>query len=273
MRLAKNIPELSFGGLSVNGNIIFFGYGRYDIGDDWTPSVAVGISKLYRIYGGGAYYRGRKLEVGRLYIFPECFGKWELEGHLDHLFFDFFMDPPMTINDIFEIEAAEYPAIDAFCSAASELFTGYKRRDVAREAKHILETLMLLCDKIVPLTSTGDERVDMAIESLCAARDIRSVPDIGELSDSVHLDKYYFIKLFSAKTGRTPMCYARDVLLSRAAARLEDGATVTEVATELGYSTPSAFTKAFRTHFGTLPSRRRFTPPLTGNSPIIPAKD
>lgn len=257
----------------MNGNIVFYGYGRWDIGDDWTPAVAAGISKLYRVYGGGAYYRGRKLEVGRLYIFPECFGKWELEGHLDHLFFDFFMDPPMTLNDVFEIEAEKYPAIDALCSAASELFTVYKRRDVAVEARHLLEALLLLCDKIAPLTTTGDERVDMAVESLCAVREISSIPDIDELSASVHLDKYYFIKLFRAKTGRTPMSYARDVLLSRAAARLEGGATVTEVAAELGYSTPSAFTKAFRTHFGILPSRQRFMPPLTGNSPIILSKE
>ena len=45
--------------------------------------------------------------------------------------------------------------------------------------------------------------------------------------------------------------------LFHAMRRLEAGASVTEVALEVGYDSPSAFSQAFRRQFGRSPSQHR----------------
>jgi AraC family transcriptional activator of pyochelin receptor len=54
--------------------------------------------------------------------------------------------------------------------------------------------------------------------------------------------------------GSTIFGYLRELRLNKAKALLDDGTmNVTEVAYEVGYSSLSYFTKAFRDYFGTAP--------------------
>ena len=61
-------------------------------------------------------------------------------------------------------------------------------------------------------------------------------------------------RLFGSETGRTFSQWRTRLRLVESIDRLNRGATVTEVAAQLGYSSPAAFTHMFRSNLGTLPS-------------------
>ena len=233
-------------------NIKFITYGRrIRRSENWTPSIFAGLSKFYYIYSGSVWFNGRELEPGHVYIFPDCRGEWKMVGELDHLYFDFFMTPPLY-GDMIDIDAAEYPGIKALCEAASTIFNSYPLPEIKSEAGTILELLLDLCDKVKSFRTTGDERIDHAIRLICSEG-----CDSRELAEQVHLDRYYFLKLFSKLTGTTPGKYARLVKLTRAAAMIEDGASVGEAAAASDFSSDSAFISAFRRHFGMTPGNMK----------------
>jgi AraC-like DNA-binding protein len=62
-------------------------------------------------------------------------------------------------------------------------------------------------------------------------------------------------RLFLAETGMTLGRWRQQARLLEALARLAEGASVTEVALDVGYATPSAFITMFKSVLGTTPSR------------------
>ena len=73
---------------------------------------------------------------------------------------------------------------------------------------------------------------------------------------------YHFHRLFVAQVGESLKQYLKRLRLQKAAYRLNHGReTVTEIALDAGYQTPSAFNKAFRDFFGTNPRGFKAQPP------------
>lgn len=216
----------------MNENIEFLVFGRKRIDSEWSPATDPGLDKLYYVYDGEAYYNGMRLEPGHLYIFPESRGKWELRGSFDHLYFDFFPYPPLMISGVVDLDVGKYPGIKAVCDAASALFTMYERREVVNEAKLTLGILLGLIGRTVRLRSTGDSRVDRAIEYISAAVNDHAGAGLSgrELAGLVNLDRFYFSKLFREKTGMTPGRFSRGLRMKRAAAMLRSGASVSDAA-------------------------------------------
>lgn len=99
--------------------------------------------------------------------------------------------------------------------------------------------------------------------AVCAAMDAidAALPDgleLDDLSRHVGFSPYWFHRVFTALLGETPGAYARRARLAWAAGRLRSGGqSITELALECGYATPSAFTRAFRQVFGRAPSELR----------------
>jgi AraC-like DNA-binding protein len=62
-------------------------------------------------------------------------------------------------------------------------------------------------------------------------------------------------RLFMAETGMTFAGWRQQLRLARALERLAQGRSVTEIAIELGYGSPSAFTAMFRRALGRTPAR------------------
>lgn len=83
----------------------------------------------------------------------------------------------------------------------------------------------------------------------------------AELAARVPMSRYHFDRLVRAAAGETPARFRRRVLLERAAFRLRTGArSILDVATEAGYSSHEAFTRAFRRAYGVAPSAWPGTP-------------
>ncbi len=82
---------------------------------------------------------------------------------------------------------------------------------------------------------------------------------VAELADRLSISRSAFAARFKQVTGRPPLTYLTWWRLCCAAARLRrrDGATVAQVARDVGYETEAAFGKAFRRQFGRTPAQVR----------------
>jgi AraC-like DNA-binding protein len=82
-----------------------------------------------------------------------------------------------------------------------------------------------------------------------------TVEDLGHLCC---LSRSAFAELFAARVGKPPASYLAHVRLDAAATLLRDSSTpVEQIAKEVGYSSPTAFTRAFSHRYGTPPARWR----------------
>lgn len=84
--------------------------------------------------------------------------------------------------------------------------------------------------------------------------------DGAELAHRAYLSRYHFDRLVAAAVGEPTGAFRRRLLMERAAYRLRDGASVTDVAFDAGYGSPEAFTRAFRRSYGRVPSALRGDP-------------
>jgi AraC-like DNA-binding protein len=80
---------------------------------------------------------------------------------------------------------------------------------------------------------------------------------LRDLAREVGCSPYYLCRVFRRATGRTIHGYREQLRLRTALAALADGADLTTLALDLGYSSHSHFTASFRKAFGTPPSRVR----------------
>lgn len=98
----------------------------------------------------------------------------------------------------------------------------------------------------------GRERVERA-RTILRER-LREAPSLEELGRLVGCSPFYLSRLFSQETGTTIQQYLRQVRLERAAELLRTGrCNVTEAALEVGYSSVSHFSTAFREMFNCCP--------------------
>lgn len=117
----------------------------------------------------------------------------------------------------------------------------------------------------------GDAR-----EWLAAARD----PHLGRALDAIHDDpgspwtveslarlarasRSQFAEQFRDAVGDTPARYLTRVRMQRAERMLRAGASVTDIAYQLGYESDAGFSRAFRRHAGVSPSLWRRSPVST----------
>ncbi|MHA7056816.1 hybrid sensor histidine kinase/response regulator transcription factor [Aquimarina sp. M1] len=84
-----------------------------------------------------------------------------------------------------------------------------------------------------------------------------SDPDLSveSLSSELHLSRSQFYRKIKTLTGQTANQFLRNIRLQKAKEILETGATnISEVCYKVGFSSPSYFTKCFKTNFGILPT-------------------
>ena len=98
----------------------------------------------------------------------------------------------------------------------------------------------------------NDERVQKVIAIL--KENLAEPPSLDEIGRRVGCSHFYLSRTFTQEMGRSMMNYLRDLRLERAAELLREGKlNVTQVALEVGYSSPSHFSTAFHEMFGCCP--------------------
>ncbi|MFW5745740.1 MAG: helix-turn-helix domain-containing protein [Spirochaetota bacterium] len=82
--------------------------------------------------------------------------------------------------------------------------------------------------------------------------------DLDALAGVASFSRYHFHRVFSAVMGETPGSYIQRLRLEKAAGHVaEDERPITEIAMDLGFSSPSVFSRAFSDYFGVSPNRWR----------------
>lgn len=124
-----------------------------------------------------------------------------------------------------------------------------------------LELLWLFCNSGLanrqPLAVTKDGKaIQKAMRILQNKLD--DPPSLGELANLVGMSVSKLKSLFPKTCGLPPYGYLRKMRMERALLLLsQNGMTVTDVAMEVGYSSISHFTTAFRKEFSIYPSQAR----------------
>jgi transcriptional regulator GlxA family with amidase domain len=81
---------------------------------------------------------------------------------------------------------------------------------------------------------------------------------VEEVASMVGLSRGHFFALFREQLNTTPQVFWSAVRVEEVVQRLvQQDASLTEVALELGFSSPGNFSRFFREHMGTTPSRYR----------------
>jgi AraC-like DNA-binding protein len=125
----------------------------------------------------------------------------------------------------------------------------------ARLAQVMLDELAVM--KVAPLLLpiSEDPRLARIMEKLIA--DPASQARLEEMAKGTGASARTLARLFKSETGMTFAQWKTRLRLVESIDRLERGASVTEVAIDLGYSTTSAFVYMFRNNMGTSPGRYR----------------
>ncbi len=85
--------------------------------------------------------------------------------------------------------------------------------------------------------------------------DPREPIQLGELAALVGVSPFHFQRLFKEFFGRSPLDYHRQIRLELAKRLIEEGTRVIEACTEVGFQSPSSFTRLFRRAFGVSPGK------------------
>jgi AraC-like DNA-binding protein len=119
---------------------------------------------------------------------------------------------------------------------------------------HILRHLQQCGPQLWPLSSESG-----VTDALSAIHEHPERPwTVQQLSDVAQMSRTAFTRRFRAAMGTSPMAYLTDWRLTSAAGLLqESSAPLAAVARRSGYSTPYAFTAAFRRKYGLPPGRYR----------------
>jgi AraC-like DNA-binding protein len=105
-----------------------------------------------------------------------------------------------------------------------------------------------------------DQRHHELVESarVALAESPTSRTSLEELARRLHVSAFHLARIFKARTGFTPHSYRNQLRLRLALDRIhEDGCDLAALAFELGFSSHSHFTDAFRALFGAPPSAAR----------------
>jgi AraC-like DNA-binding protein len=107
----------------------------------------------------------------------------------------------------------------------------------------------LFCQRVKQLSR---ERVQKVMGIL--RENLAQPPSLEEIGKRVGCSHFYLSRIFAQETGRTIFASLRDLRMERAAELLREGKmNVTETALEVGYSSLSHFTVAFRETFACCP--------------------
>jgi AraC-like DNA-binding protein len=147
-----------------------------------------------------------------------------------------------------------FPATLILLAAAPEL-------SAPRAQRRMLASSLLLDELFARLLApqTAPAPRSERLAALCArvCEDPAAAPNLDQAARQAGASRRTFSRAFRKETGKSWAAWVRDLRISRAAALLAEGARVTDVALAVGYSTPSAFSVAFRRRAGQRPKDAR----------------
>lgn len=216
---------------------------------NWVyKNVYVDFSRLYYIIDGEAYYveggEVRRFKKGFLYLTPvrKSFDLYENpENKLLHTYSHIVTFPPVT--DFTEVEVIpDTPLYDAVM-----IWRKYIRSDDNELLSNIINLILSCIDR-----QKSDSKVCLKIKNHLDTLH-RPALDMSEVSRELGYSREHITRSFSAAYHVTPTQYFTARKMNAALSELMSGKKISEVAEIMGYSSPYAFSKAFKKYFGLSP--------------------
>ena len=223
----------------------------------------------------GADQRSTRTRVGTITVIPEGHeGYWDIAGPLDvsHVYLsdERLRSAAGEMYDGKSVELISRVAIDD--PAAARILALLGDEAATGDGASLLfyeQAIDLLCTQLIRgHSSLGSVKpaepprglADWQVKKVTGYMQERLDEAIGlqELADLVNLSRFHFATAFRQATGQSPYGWLTELRISRARQLLgQPELPVTEIALEVGYQTPSAFTAAFRKKTGLTPTEYR----------------
>lgn len=136
-------------------------------------------------------------------------------------------------------------------------------RSGCADAFEVESSVMGLLDDVLecegtttPAAAVGQARLVERTQMLLARR-FADALTLHELASELAVSPFHLCRVFRRATGQSLHQYREQLRLRAALGRLEGGEPLIDMALDLGYSSHSHFTAAFRRAFGVAPSRAR----------------
>lgn len=243
---------------------------------NWSMEKPNEMQRLYYIKGGkGSIVLNDGTRIpfvpGKIYVFAYCFKQnfiTDPYDPIDHIYFDFFSTPPIIYNEPIIYDVPENSHLSHLLRIVDSVlpkmiddgdWVPYSQaRDIGKIVSpspgsdeemfsilyKLLDLLLALLSKERPLPFTNDKIILPALEKIHRdyARDI----SVSELAGDVGFEVNHFIRRFKRIMGVTPYVYLCNYRCSMADSLINSGATVTEAAEKVGYSSTSTLSRALR---------------------------
>lgn len=259
----------------MNIEVTHFVCRRCEVNGQWMCDTPVGLMRLYFVHSGeGSVYNCRKthiLKPGKLYLFTQ-YGDFHTvdSKHFDHSFFNFHANYAVMPECFFEFDRSDFSFVNF--EELSEMLQDKEKYENTLRA--LLTTLLSYIDESICLPIISNSIVLRAIGIIQQQLIQQQYKDLQDedlqdedlqdeqsetistsaLASELNINESHFIRIFKKQMGVTPMQYIRSCRIAKGIALMQSGMNITSASEECGYSSPAAFSNAFRNETGVLPS-------------------
>lgn len=219
----------------------------YNPGAHWKKYHFYLTNRIHYIFSGTVYYKGiKKLKKNHLYIFPanpDFNVEQSDKDPVDHIYFDFISHQTLKIKDYIEIDVRDIDGLPELLESAGKNLTLDKVTHSL--GSNYFNILMELIKNRIPLFKFKSHFTQDAIQYIHQHNfDELSVKNIAE---KLNVNVDHFIRCFKNDTGLTPHKYINLYKADMATTFLNNGKSVKETASLLGFASSSSFSTFYKT--------------------------
>ena len=214
--------------------------------------------RIYYIYSGDVYYSAgrqkKKLKADSLFIFPaqrQYSLRHSPENPLCCLWFHAKITP-LIKTELIEAKIGKNTPL-SYCIKLLEHIV--KKPLLAQQADTQLQLLLILINEKLSLHTQYDKRIVNAMQLL--QNNLAEKISLEQLARTCNLEKSYFVRLFKAMTGVSPMKFRMQCRIDEAKKCLNRELSIKETAFQTGFSDAKSFAREFKKQLGFSPGHFR----------------
>lgn len=164
-----------------------------------------------------------------------------------------------VIETLFEsspISTAQIPEIDGIFKRVSELCGSKTPENIGFAHAYVTELIHLIY--LNAQTGVYDEKKNTVQKMLDVINQKQGLTSLAEISEALHMDKYYLCRTFKEKTGTNLSVYLSDKVFEKCCKLLQSTSySLEQVSALCGFSSSASLTRFFKSKCGITPSAYR----------------